>query len=61
LDRNPRFEVELLWGRYGEVNVVRETKSTKLVLVEDNYIFYTCLVLVLAIAAFGLATDLINR
>jgi hypothetical protein len=40
---------------------MRESKSTKLVLIEDNYIFYTCLVLVLAIAAFGLATDLINR
>jgi len=40
---------------------MRKSKATMLVRIEDNYIFYTCLILVLAIAAFGIATDMINR
>ena len=40
---------------------MRKSKAITLVRIEDNYIFYTCLVLLLAITAFGLATDMINR
>lgn len=32
-------------------------KTEKLVRIEQNYIFYTCLTLVLAIAAFGIVVD----
>jgi hypothetical protein len=28
---------------------------------EESYIFYTCLMLVLAIAAFGIVTDIAGR
>jgi hypothetical protein len=38
---------------------MRRSKSGKAVGFEDNYIFYTCLILVLAIAAFGIASDVI--
>ena len=40
---------------------MRGAKSTRLVRVEENYIFYTCLVLVLTIAALGIAIDMIGR
>jgi hypothetical protein len=31
--------------------------SEQLVRLEENYIFYTCLILVVAVAAFGIVTD----
>ena len=37
---------------------MRRIKSDRLARVDENYIFYTCLVLVLAIAAFGVFIDL---
>ena len=40
---------------------MRKNREETMVRIEDNYIFYTCLILVLAIAAFGIATDMINR
>ncbi len=38
-----------------------KSKSTKLVRTEEYYIFYTCLILVLAIAAAGILTDIVSR
>ena len=35
--------------------------TEKLVRIEENYIFYTCLILVLALAAVGIATDIMSR
>jgi hypothetical protein len=35
--------------------------TEKLVRIEENYIFYTCLILVLALAAVGLAADIVGR
>ncbi len=32
-----------------------------MVRMEESYIFYTCLMLVLAIAAFGIVTDIAGR
>jgi hypothetical protein len=40
---------------------MKHTKSARLVRVEENYIFYTCLILVLAIAAVGVLTDVVSR
>jgi hypothetical protein len=40
---------------------MRQSKSTRLVRNEENYIFYTCLILVLAIAAAGILTDIVSR
>jgi hypothetical protein len=40
---------------------MRDSKSERLVRVEENYIFYTCLILVLAIAAVGILTDVVSR
>jgi hypothetical protein len=40
---------------------MRRTRTEKLARVEENYIFYTCLALVLAIAAFGVFIDLTGR
>lgn len=34
------------------------SKAGRLVQIEENYIFYTCLTLALAIAAFGIVVDL---
>jgi hypothetical protein len=36
---------------------MKGSKAEKLVRIEQTYIFYTCLILVLAIAAFGIVTD----
>lgn len=38
---------------------MKRSKAVGLVRVEENYIFYTCLILVLAVAALGIATDLL--
>jgi len=40
---------------------MKPIKSERLVRVDENYIFYTCLVLVLAIAAVGVFVDLTGR
>jgi hypothetical protein len=40
---------------------MRRTRSEAMARVEENYIFYICLTLVLAIAAVGLITDTIAR
>lgn len=44
-------------GPLEEVSTMKESKENKLVRIEENYIFYTCLTLVLAIAAFGIVID----
>jgi hypothetical protein len=36
-------------------------RSKTMVRMEESYIFYTCLMLVLAIAAFGIVTDIAGR
>lgn len=36
---------------------MKGSKAEKLVRIEENYIFYTCLTLVLAVAAFGIVID----
>ena len=36
---------------------MRRNNSAKALRIEGNHFFYTCLVLVLAIAAFGIITD----
>ena len=41
--------------------MMRRTRSETMVRIEENYIFYTCLTLVLAIAAFGIIIDTIAR
>ena len=38
---------------------MKSTKTLRTMRVEENYIFYVCLTLVLAIAAFGIVTDVI--
>lgn len=40
---------------------MKQSKSTGLVRTEENYIFYTCLILVLAIAVGGILTDIASR
>lgn len=40
---------------------MRHSKSARLVRIEDNYIFYGCLILVLAIAAVGILSDIVSR
>ena len=39
---------------------MKSTKTLRTMRVEENYIFYVCLTLVLAIAAFGIVTDVIS-
>lgn len=39
---------------------MKRRKTIRLQRVEENYIFYTCLILVLAVAAIGLAMDAIR-
>ena len=36
---------------------MKRSNAEKLVRIEENYIFYTCLTLVLAVAAFGIVID----
>ncbi len=38
---------------------MKRSKSMRLERTEENFIFYTCLILVLAIAAFGVAADML--
>jgi hypothetical protein len=40
---------------------MRRTKSETWVRIEESYIFYACLTLVLAIAAFGIVADITGR
>lgn len=42
-----------------EVSIMRRAKSLSDVNNEQHYIFYVCLALVIAIAVFGIARDLI--
>lgn len=39
---------------------MRNSKARE-IRINDNYIFYTCLTLVLAIAAFGIVLDTLSR
>ena len=43
-----------------EVIVMRRAKAESIVRIDPDYIFYVCLALVLAIAAIGIATDILN-
>jgi hypothetical protein len=38
---------------------MKRGKSGKLLSIDDNYIFYACLLIVLAIAVFGIASDVV--
>ena len=40
---------------------MRRTKSEAVARNEENYIFYTCLILVLAIAAINMIVDITGR
>ena len=40
---------------------MKRSRSQTMVRMEESYIFYACLVLVLAIAAFGIVTDITGR
>ena len=42
-----------------EVSIMRRAKSLSDVNVEQHYIFYVCLALVIGIAVFGIARDLL--